>query len=61
MTNGNVYGANGISKKVHIAGLAITSIVGIAEDKTMAIYAIVAIVVIHSILQGILDWRKNGK
>ncbi len=52
---------NGISKKVHIAGLAITSIVGIAEDKTMAIYAIVAIVLIHSILQGILDWRSNGK
>lgn len=51
---------NGISKKVHIAGLAITSIVGIAENKELAIYCIVGIVLIHTILQGILDWRKNA-
>lgn len=50
---------NGISKKVHIAGLAITSIVGIAEDKQMAVIAIVGIVLIHAILQGILDWKKR--
>lgn len=52
---------NGISKKAHIAGIAITSIVGISgDDKFVAVIAIVAIFVVHSCWQGFLDWR-NGR